>query len=348
MNWLWLFLFLSTFAFGKQITFDDNDFEGMMGSSTSHWRHIASDKDLELLERSKMIFQKHKMGQHAQKGHYKTPSVVHFIWLGPRPFPPESVENVRSWIAAHPAWTVKFWTDRDRDPPCEGMEKHLVKDFQFLKLGKCFEESQNWGEKSDLLRYEILFQQGGVYADHDVECVKSFVGMHRGYDFFCALETPHEPFVGRGVTCGNGIFGSRPRHPVMAAVIDLIAERWEALGEKFRGKDAYSRTEVVMQRTYIAMTEAVEKAIGLEDNVDVIFPAAYFFAKSGMVSIYTRHLFAGAWDESKIKKTGEERAKERMLGKIRRKNQNIFLLLTGLVFLNGSILWVKIFKRRKA
>ena len=327
-----IFLVLAAHAFG-----DQTDFDGMMGSSTPHWKHVAGDKDFELLERSKALFQKQKMAQYTEKGGYKIPPVVHFIWLGSRPFPPESVENVRSWIAAHPAWTVKFWTDRDRDAPCEGMEKNLVKDFHFLKLGRCFAESQNWGEKSDLLRYEILFQQGGIYVDHDVECLRSFNSMHRGYDFFCALETPHEPFVGRGVTCGNGIFGSRPRHPVMAQAIDLILERWNALGEKFRGKDAYSRTEVVMQRTYIAMTEAVEKAIDREGNVDVIFPAAYFFAKSGIRSIYANHLFAGAWDESKVKKTEEGRDKERSLGKIRRKNRNIFLLLAGLVVLNGSI-----------
>jgi len=340
-----LFLLLVAPVFGEPI--DSNDFEDMMGLHTHHWKHVDAGQDLKLLERSKRIFQKHQMEQYTKKEGYKIPSVVHFIWLGPRPFPPESVENVRSWIANHPAWTVKFWTDLDRDPPCEGMEKHLVKDFYFLKLGHCFEESQNWGEKSDLLRYEILFQQGGLYVDHDVECLRSFGGMHRGYDFFCALETPHEPFVGRGVTCGNGVFGSRSHHPVLGQLIELVIERWDTLGERFRGNDAYSRTEVVMQRTYIAMTEAVEKAIDSEGNVDVIFPAAYFFAKSGIPAIYARHFFAGAWDESKIRKTGDERNKERSLGKIRRKNRNVLLLLGGLVVLNGSIWCIKAFGRKR-
>ncbi len=347
MRWLVLFLVLAGHAFAKQSPFDDHDFEGMMGAATSHWKHVETARDLEFLEQSKTLFQKHKMAQYLQKGGYKIPPVVHFIWLGPRPFPPESVENVRSWIASHPAWTVKFWTDRDRDPPCEGMEKKLVKDFAFMKLGRCYELSQNWGEKSDLLRYEILFQQGGIYVDHDVECLRSFNTIHHGYDFFCGLETPHEPFVGRGVTCGNGVLGSRPRHPVMVKVIDLIVERWDLVGEKFRGKDAYSRTEVVMQRTYIAMTEAVEKAIDREGNIDIIFPAAYFFAKSEMPPLYTRHFFKGAWDESKVNKTIEDRGKERSIGKIRRKNRNILFLLAGLMVLNGSILGIRIYMRKK-
>ncbi len=328
MRWFFIFLIFAGHAFAKQNPIDEHEFEMLMGGEASDSNYTSTAKDFELLEQSKALFQKHKMAQYLQKGGYKIPPVVHFIWLGPRAFPPESVENVRSWIATHPAWTVKFWTDRDRDPPCEGMEKNLVKNFAFIKLGRCFELSQNWEVKSDLLSYEILFQQGGLYVDHDAECLRSFNSMHHGYDFFCALESPHEPVAGRGVTCGNGVLGSRPRHPVMAKVIDLIVERWDI---------AYSPPEAMLQPSYIAMTEAVEKAIDSEGNTDIIFPAAYFFAKSGMPPLYTRQFFG-------INKADR---KEHSLGKIRKKNRSILFVLAGLVILNGSILGVRFYKRKK-
>jgi hypothetical protein len=330
----------------SESAFNVDDFIGMMGKSTSHWNYITDAKDLNTLERTEALYQKNKMAQYTQMGRFKIPTVLHFIWLGPRPFPPESVENVRTWIENNPGWTVKFWTDRDRELPCEGMEKVLVKDFSFFKLGHCFEESQNWGEKSDLLRYEILFQEGGIYVDHDANCLRPFDRLNRGYDFFCGLETPHEPFVGRNVTCGNGVVGSRPRHPTVAKVIHLIAERWGPLGEKYRGRDEYSKIEVVMQRTYIALTDAIAETIDAQGNVDIVFPAAYFFSKSGIPALYSQHFYASAWNDSKVRKTSEEHFKERALGKIRRKNRNITLLLIGLVSFNGLALGFSLLKRK--
>jgi hypothetical protein len=313
------------------------DFDTLMGRSTAHWAHVAQAEDVATLEFAKSLYFKNKDAQFTTEGPYKIPPVVHFIWLGPRSFPPESVENIRTWIAQNPGWKMKFWTDRDREPPCEGMEVHFVKDFSFLKLGRSYEESQNWGEKSDLLRYEILFQEGGIYADHDANCLKPFNGMNRGYDFFCCLETPHRAFVGRNVTCGNGVIGSRPAHPAVGKVMDLIIERWEELAQKFRGKDEYSRVEIVMQRTYIALTHAIFDAIDRQRNVDIILPAAYFFAKSGIPSLYSQHFYASAWDDFKSKKTLSDRSEERSLGKIRRKMRNLSLLIVGLIGFNTAL-----------
>ncbi len=346
MRLIFLILLFTSQLVANESAFDVNDFDGLMGKATSHWRHVTEPHDVQTLERAKVLYEKNKMAQFIQKGRYKIPPVVHFIWLGPRPFPPGSVENVRMWMAQNPGWTVKFWTDRNRECPCEGMEKVLVKDFVFLKLGKQYEQSQNWGEKSDLLRYEILFQEGGIYVDHDANCLRPFEGMNRGYDLFCGLETPHEPFVGRSITCGNAVIGSRPRHPTMAKVIDLIVERWDSLGEKYRGKDRYSQIEVVMQRTYIALTDAIAETLDIQGNVDIIFPAAYFFSKSGMDSLYSHHFFVSAWNEFKIRKTNEERFKEQILGKIRQKNRNMTFLLIGLVTFNGLLLVLRFLKRK--
>jgi hypothetical protein len=342
-------LFATLFAnlSGKEVA-DIDDFEGLMGKSTSHWKHVAQARDIETLERAGLLYQKNKIAQYTEEGAFKIPAVIHFIWLGPRPFPPESVENVRTWIAKNPGWKVKFWTDRDRDPPCDEMEKILVKEFSFSKLGECFEQSRNWGEKSDLLRYEILFWEGGVYVDHDANCLRPFAGMHRGYDFFCGLETPHQPFAGRNVTCGNGVIGSRPGHPTVGRVIDLIAERWRSLGKKFRGNDEYSLVEVVMQRTYIALTDAIAETIDRDGNTDIVFPAAYFFSKSGMPSLYSQHFFESAWNDFKVRKTSTDRSDEQALGKIRRTNRNLTFLLIGLIAFNSVILCFSLAKRKKA
>jgi hypothetical protein len=43
-----------------------------------------------------------------------------------------------------------------------------------MKNKDAFSGATNYGEKSDILRYEILSQFGGIYVDCDFECLKPF------------------------------------------------------------------------------------------------------------------------------------------------------------------------------
>ncbi len=302
------------------------EFYSLMGEHTPHWNHVAQEQDRSFLETCKGVYEKTYNELLTARKSVKIPKTIHFIWLGPKSFPLESVENVRTWMAQHPDWTVKFWTDRDRPLPCRGMQKVFVKDFPFSRLERCFLQSQNYGEKSDILRYEILNHEGGVYVDHDANCLQSFHPLHTAYDFYCCLETPHEPFVGQTVTCGNGVIGARPNHPALRRVIDLIAQRWDILGKKYQGRDLYSRTEVVMQRTYIALTSALkEDILNREGNVDIVLPASYFFAKSGMPSLYSKHFYATAWSEQKSANKDDKQLLKRV-DRISQKSKNIQLL----------------------
>jgi mannosyltransferase OCH1-like enzyme len=337
-------------CFSLEESIDYHDFFTLMGKGTSHWKYVHQERDLALLSHVEELYQKNKEAQFSQRDSYRIPPVLHLIWLGPHMFPPQSVENLRSWIAYHPDWTIKLWTDRDREPPCDGIELIDVKSFHFSRLEHCFHVSNNYAEKSDILRYEILLAEGGIYLDHDTYCLASFDSLVRGYDFFCCLEAPHEPFVGANVTCWNGLIGARPGHPAMNRVIDLIAERWDSVGRKFRGKDPYSQVEVVMQRTYIALTHALEETLDLPGNTDIVFPAAYFFAKSGIPSIYSKHFCRTTWDPAKSRKTEFEKFGEKTIKKIRHKSNKIMDVAGGLLLLNSLLLVASILliRRRKS
>lgn len=313
-------------------------FYSLMGSETKHWDYVVQPEDRSFLETCKQVYEKSSQELLTQRKSVKIPKTIHFIWLGPKAFPAESVENVRTWIAQNPDWVVKFWTDRDRPTPCRGMQKVFVKDFTFSKLGHCFLQSQNYGEKSDILRYEILNQEGGVYVDHDANCLQPFQTLHTAYDFYCGLETPHEPFVGQTVTCGNGVIGARANHPALRRVIDLIAQRWDGLAKKYQGRDSYSKTEVVMQRTYIALTSALKEGIlNQGGNVDIVLPAAYFFAKSGMPSLYSKHFYATAWSDQKVKNQPGDKVVQKKIDKISQKSSNIQLLSLFLLLFNAAL-----------
>lgn len=147
----------------------------------------------------------------------RIPRVMHFIWVGPRDFPKESVVNLVAWKQLHPDWKMKFWTDsKDRPCPIEGMQKHLIDEVHFLHLKPYLEKTDNYGEKADLIRYEILYHEGGMYVDHDVMPYRNFDIFHSVFDFFVGLENPHvnEGTETKIFPC-NCLFGARPNHPIL-------------------------------------------------------------------------------------------------------------------------------------
>ncbi|MBI3211434.1 MAG: hypothetical protein HYZ47_01955, partial [Simkania negevensis] len=159
------------------VTMEDS-FDRLLGLEGGGDAFIKTEKDRDDLRFYQKLYEKNKGYQFLSSPVLKIPAEVHLIWLGPRSFPKESVKHIRSWMSYHPDWTFHFWTDRERPPPCNGMQVHYVKDFPFQFLKKYYELSNNWGEKSDILRYEILYQEGGVYIDHDASCIRSFYPLH--------------------------------------------------------------------------------------------------------------------------------------------------------------------------
>lgn len=312
-------------------------FDIAMGSETAHWAHVKQPQDLEDLALFRELFNRNIAHVNETHSSVKIPKVVHFIWLGPSPFPSTSVSNVRSWIAKNPDWTFKFWSDRPRIAPCHGMETIVLRDYPYPFLGRCYAASNNWGEKSDILRFEILFQEGGVYVDHDASCLVPFEPYHRAYRFYCGLETPHPPFAGRNITAGNGVIGSAPGHPVVQKVIELIEQRWDALAEKYPDNDGFSKTQIVMERTYMALTDALRLSLDPARPDDIVFPATYFFPKKGLKPVLSKHTFSNSWAATS-KRNPFEKEMEQVIAKIDKRTDRLGMALLIAFIINLALM----------
>lgn len=314
-----------------------SEFEKHMGKGTAHWKHVLTTEQSQLTPYEK-LYEKNKHLIKAPVADTKIPHVIHFIWVGPKAFPPQSIENVRTWIARHPTWRVKFWTDRPRPLPCSQMEFCDIATFHFSHLEKQYLDSHNYGEKSDILRYEILLQEGGVYVDHDANCLQSFENLHSHFDFYCGLEAPHPPFVGRNITSGNGVLGSRPNHPVIQKVLAFIGENWDKTSQKIRGNDPASKSDLVLARTYIALTHALETSVDIASNIDIVLPSAYFFAKKGIPSLYSQHFYATAWADNHAD-FPFHRSVEKKLSRVQKRSTQLLSLASAIILLNLSLLF---------
>lgn len=323
------------------------DFESLMGKGLPAWeKFMQTPEDFANLAFFKDAFEQNKGLLEEKHGHCKIPKVVHFIWIGPKPFPRDSVENIRTWIAKNPDWTFKFWTDRERPLPHPAMQMAFVKDLQFLKVKRFYIESDNYGEKSDLLRYEILYQEGGVYADHDVKCMRSFTPLNEAYDFYCGMEVPFQTGLSTSVWPTNNLLGSVPGHPLLMSCMNWLEERWDQIERDYPGKDRESTIDRVSHRTFLVLGENFKKVANQMGRHDIAFPAFYFNAPKDEWAIWARHLYEGTWfeNESAFEKMGRQR-----LMYISKKANKILLacsIMTGLNVLGFGILIV-LMRRKK-
>jgi len=178
----------------------------------------------------------------------KIPKIIHQIWLG-SPVPESFIALQNSWIEKHIGreWSYKLWTDED-------VESFGLYNQEF------YDETDNYGVKSDILRWEIIYRYGGVYVDMDYECLASLDSFHYTYDFYTALQPLDTLFV----QLGAALFGSRPGHPILKHCIETIKDDWHLHG-------APKKTGPVH------FTKSFYACANQNGNKDIAFPAFYFY-----------------------------------------------------------------------
>ena len=131
------------------------------------------------------------------------PRIFHPIWLGSEPMPEDFVAYGETWRAHHPGWEMRLWTD-------EGLPD----------LGEsrpAFERGRNQSERSNVLRYELLRSQGGVYIDTDMECRRSIEPLIDGVPVFAGYQ--------REGRLGSAIIGAEAHHPAFEEGVRRVRER---------------------------------------------------------------------------------------------------------------------------
>ncbi len=180
---------------------------------------------------------------------YRIPRVFHQIWVGPRPMPAQYKIWAESWKNV-PGWTYKLWTNKEAE--------------EFIMINReLYFQEKNMGARSDILRLEILYREGGVYIDTDFECIKPemFDLLNRCYDFYAGLLPLNYWFC-----VANGLIGSIPGHPVVKACIENMAksekliDKWDSIANKGPG--------LLTRMIFLH---------GNRDSRDIVFPASFFY-----------------------------------------------------------------------
>lgn len=134
-------------------------------------------------------------------GSLAIPKILHRIWLGSKPIPQEFQDYWKTWLKLHPDWECHTWRDAD---------------VQALKhsLQRVYHECRNPAEQSDIMRFELIRQFGGVYVDTDFAAYKNIEPTLREATFVSCYEPSK--------LVGSAFFGATPNHPILERIVQRL------------------------------------------------------------------------------------------------------------------------------
>ena len=134
------------------------------------------------------------------------PRIIHQTWKSVE-VPARFQAAAQSWRDRHPGWEYVLWTDADID--------RFVRD-HFPQIVPLFRRYPDQIQRVDAFRYLLLQRVGGVYADLDIECLRSFDAL-RAHPVVLPRTAP--------VGLSNDLMLAEPGHPLFQALIDGLPRR---------------------------------------------------------------------------------------------------------------------------
>ncbi|KAH3853847.1 uncharacterized protein LOC127872420 [Dreissena polymorpha] len=142
----------------------------------------------------------------------RIPHIIHQTYKT-EAIPMDFQKNVQSCMRFNPNWKYIFWTDETARQLIQAMYP------DFLVVWDNYRNNIN---KADALRYFVLYEFGGIYADIDFECLRPLDPVTRKYAVIFPLDIfKHSEFrLKSPFLLNNAIMMSRPRHPFLKHMID--------------------------------------------------------------------------------------------------------------------------------
>ncbi len=207
------------------------------------------------------------------------PKIIHYCWFGRQPLPPLAKKCIASWRRYLPDYQIKEWNEDNFD-------------VNIIPYTRQAYEAGKYAYVSDYARFWILYHEGGLYFDTDVEVIK-----------------PIDDIIGRGPFMGIETDSTDGSLPTVAPGLGLGAEAGMPLYEEFLNMYAGMTfpspdvLTIVGSTTNLLARRGLKAQAGMQqlDGVS-IYPSEYFnpiniSTKRKHITPNTRsiHHYAGSW-----------------------------------------------------
>ncbi len=204
------------------------------------------------------------------------PKIIHYIWLGGKELPKIAKKCIASWKKFCPDYEIKRWDESNLD----------LNKYDYVKEAI---EEKKYAFASDVLRFEKLYEFGGIYLDIDVELIKP-LDKFLHHKCFSGFESGN--LINPGV-----IFGC------VAGNIDVYNILQEYKTRQFKQQDKIDETTVCEYVTkYFEKLNILANNTYQENENIVVYPSEYFSPINSITNkkkitknTYSIHWFNASW-----------------------------------------------------
>lgn len=124
---------------------------------------------------------------------------IHYCWFGGKEMPNDMKKYIQSWKEKCPDYEIILWDETNFDINC-------------CKFVKDAYNAKAWAFVSDYARLKIIYENGGIYLDTDVELLKNLDSLLEN-DFFIGTQQCENLY-----TTGLG-FGAVKNNPIVEKML---------------------------------------------------------------------------------------------------------------------------------
>jgi hypothetical protein len=223
------------------------------------------------------------------------PKKIHYCWFGGKPLNPLGQKCLQSWKKYFPDYEIIEWNESNFDINC----------CQYVKEAY---EAKKWAFVTDYVRHKILYEQGGIYFDTDVEVIKPFDEILARGSFLGCENPPLDVNLKKELPQGSIKVASGLG---CAAVPGL--DFYREILEDYENSSFLNEDGSVNLYTVVSRTTDLLRKYGLKDTDEIqevagitIYPAEYFCPinmDTGELIItentYSIHRYAASWESKK-------------------------------------------------
>lgn len=223
------------------------------------------------------------------------PKVIHYCWFGGAQLPQMAIDCINSWKKYCPDYVIKRWDESNFDINC----------CQYIK--EAYKEKK-WAFVSDYARFWILYNEGGLYFDTDVELINYIDDLIQKGPFM-GFESILIENIDKKVKVAPGLgLAAYPHMEIYKEVLDF-----------YNTKSFYNMDGAIDQTTVVEYTSSLLEKHGLKDVSTLqfideiyIYPPDFFCPMNYTtgeitLTLNTRsiHHYSASWKNESEKKQHE-------------------------------------------
>ena len=178
------------------------------------------------------------------------PKIIHYCWFGRNPLPKTAEKCIRSWKKYCPDYEIIRWDESNFDVNCNEYCREMY-------------EQEKWAFLTDYVRLRVVYENGGIYLDTDVEVIKPLDDLLHN-SAYMGLETTDKVNTGLG-------FGAERNHWFIGENMNYY--------EKWKSSDPVETCPIITTRLLESKGLIYNHLNVNHLNGVTVYPTEYFCAK---------------------------------------------------------------------